>query len=506
MNKKVALSLIILLSITSCVSSPAAPTLQPTSTITWKDVIWPTAISPTYTSTPISNDTPTAIPTPAIVEPTLPPVSVSSLQPGIYPVFSGSLMNGWFVENKFSGESQSFVKLSDTGGLFSPDGQSIIFMDNNTLWEYSFFTGEKRKIPQPDIGNSEDDWSGSWSPDGRYLVYAVRASYKASNGTVMVDTFPSIFISDLETNRFVQITNWIFTETMPIWSPDGNWIAFISDNNKQGAYFNVINATDVYLFSTSCLRQFETCQSVSSKRLTNTGLTGNVPIIAWSPDSTQIAYVYEYYTGENDVYLVNLEGQITRITNTQDSGVVALSWSPWGNALAFRILRDSGTQLQLFSISGKSLTGISDESDEDIGNPFWSPDGNFIAYTDNYSTYVSNTVKVYSIKQKKTFSFDTGDTNSYQFEAWLSVLPPFQVGAILKVSPLGDNLHLHEQPSLSSAVIHGLPAGQVITIIAGPVQADDYSWSEVKAGDLTGWVAQVPLWYLANNPLVIGGN
>jgi Tol biopolymer transport system component len=392
--------------------------------------------------------------------------------------------------------------MGDYYSILSPDGHSVIYMNYDHLWDYNFVTGDKRKVPQPDLNDDELEWDGSWSPDGKYIAYMILPeTYSSENPPVDMNLW-GYYVADLESNQFIKIADWVWTVQPPEWSPDSKWIVFLSPPKNYSPYDN----TDLYLFDTSCLHQIETCQQNSVRRLTDISSSGEIGEMSWSPDSKKIAALYEpFLPGTDDIYIVDLQGHMINLTNTPNTYKDAVSWSPRGDELAFRS-GNANMELQLLSLENGSLTTINAAPDNYIvGEPNWSPDGNYIAYSDQGYNDNHQSVKVYSISQKKNITISVGGRDDYEFRTWLSILPPFQVGTVLKVSPYGNNLNLHDKPSLSSTVLSRFPTDQVLTIIDGPVQADDYTWWQVKAGDLTGWVAQVPLWYLANNPLVIDG-
>jgi Tol biopolymer transport system component len=346
-----------------------------------------------------------------------------------------------------------------------------------------------------------------WSPDGKYITYIIFADGYSSDNPPTDMNLWGYYVADLENNQFIKIANWMMlTNHPPLWSPDGKWIAFLLMPETHSPIDS--SNTDLYLFDTTCLLRIETCQSDSVKQLTDTLTTGSIWEMSWSPDSKKIVALYASYTQTYDIYTVDLQGHMINLTNTPTVYKEAVSWSPRGDEIVFRSSKGTVAygELQLLSLENGLLTTINDAPDNEyVGEPKWSPDGNYIAYTSAPLDSNVDSAKVYSIKQKRNFTLSANDGHSHEVATWLSILPLFQIGTVLKVSPYGNNLNLHDKPSLSSTVISRLPMDQVITIIAGPEQADDYTWWEVKAGDLTGWVAQVPLWYLANNPLVIDG-
>jgi SH3-like domain-containing protein len=57
------------------------------------------------------------------------------------------------------------------------------------------------------------------------------------------------------------------------------------------------------------------------------------------------------------------------------------------------------------------------------------------------------------------------------------------------VAAVGDRgLNLREAPSTASTIIASLPAGTVVELVAGPVEAEGRQWRQVRIAGATGWV------------------
>lgn len=154
--------------------------------------------------------------------------------------------------------------------------------------------------------------------------------------------------------------------THPVWSPDGNQLAFI--NNSIGTKNdNAINF-EVYTFS------------LDNKKLTrHTFNTSFEADIIWSPDGTQIAV--KSYRDENDeVYVIDLKsGDQLNISNhpKRDSNPF---WSKDGKLIYFQSNRDHPKgELYSYNLSTRKLTRITNNDFSESG-AVWSPDGSTIAF------------------------------------------------------------------------------------------------------------------------------
>ncbi|HVS38803.1 MAG TPA: S41 family peptidase [Gemmataceae bacterium] len=107
----------------------------------------------------------------------------------------------------------------------SPDGKYIAHHDKNLhLFVYDVEKKENKKIDEaksPDVFADETFSTLAWSPDGKWLAYAVPADnmlhqikvYSTADGTITTAT----------TDRYDSYS--------PAWSRDGHWLYFLSDRN-----------------------------------------------------------------------------------------------------------------------------------------------------------------------------------------------------------------------------------------------------------------------------------
>ena len=177
----------------------------------------------------------------------------------------------------------------------------------------------------------------------------------------------------------VRLTNNSAMDCEPVWSPDGNKIAFWS--NRDGG-------KDIYVMN---------ADGSNVKRLTNNVSDDVNP--SWSPDGLRILFESER-DGNRELYLMNADGgneiRLTR-NNAVDS---TASWSPDGNLIAFASNRDTGPpynpynlDIYVMNADGSNVRRIVDDPEYDVG-PQWSPDGRKIVFmtarNGNFDVYDMN--------------------------------------------------------------------------------------------------------------------
>ncbi len=478
-------------------SSGPTPTFRPPP---WKwstpesIVLEPFQKKPTNTTTGTDQNIATAEATPFLGK----PVSIS---PGVYLSYWDSSNLLRMIDFQENQENEQIVRTFPSEYIKpSPDGNQIVFMNETKgkfLSIYTIQTGEVKEIPQPDQGSVDGLWEGNWSPDGRYFTYAIRTTH-IKNNQAFIDEYPNIYIADLKNNRSIQVTNWEFVETYPIWSPDGHWLAFQSDHAKVGLPDGMfVGSWDIFIMDMSCLQNFETCQSASIKQLTDTGVNENVDKMSWSPDLIKIAF--SAISNENnteDIYLLGLNGGITNLTNSPNANEDAFAWSPYGDQLVIRDSTLFSSDLFLYSHTENTSQKITDLPEVAEGIPSWSPDGKFIAYDEDDTDPQNGSIDLYSTQTGEISQLSPKNNEHSNFAFWMVRLPEMQIGSVLQVSPLGMNLNLRAGPSTSGETQTKLQPGEKLTIIGGPVVSLEYKWWQVQTENEQGWVADVPLWYL----------
>jgi tricorn protease len=102
----------------------------------------------------------------------------------------------------------------------SPDGKWIVYDDkNNDLWLLNKESKKQTKIST----NREGVGDVSWSPDSKWLAFCESA----------FNTFVQIHLYRIETGESIPLTTDRVNSISPAWSPDGQFIYFLSDRNLQ---------------------------------------------------------------------------------------------------------------------------------------------------------------------------------------------------------------------------------------------------------------------------------
>ncbi len=227
------------------------------------------------------------------------------------------------------------------------------------------------------------------SPDGKWVVYTV------SHGDFKQDAFVTqIWLANTDTGKSVQLTRGERSSTAPRWSPDGQWLAFLSNR--------VEDKNQIFLINPS---------GGESRQLTKSETAINN--FAWSEDGKTIAYAAteptakplkerkEFYgdfdvvrAGYSYVHIWSLdvaEAMKSPIAGKQrtkktDFSVNSFSWSPDGSTIVFSatinpdLIQGTTGDIYLLKLSDDSVTKIVEQPGPDT-NPLFSPDGKQIVFS-----------------------------------------------------------------------------------------------------------------------------
>jgi Tol biopolymer transport system component/tRNA A-37 threonylcarbamoyl transferase component Bud32 len=194
----------------------------------------------------------------------------------------------------------------------------------------------------------------SLSPDGRWVVYA--ADEGKGNDVYLQSVGGQVPINLTKDSPA--------PDTEPVFSPDGEQIAFRSERDGGGIF--VMGRT-----------------GESVRRVTNTGFNPS-----WSPDAKELVFatqnVVDNPFGRNDLsqlWIARVATGEKRRLSVHDG--VQPSWSPQG-LIAYWAIADSrgASDIWVIPANGGDPVRVTDDMAVDW-NPVWSPDGRYVYYASN---------------------------------------------------------------------------------------------------------------------------
>ena len=161
----------------------------------------------------------------------------------------------------------------------------------------------------------------------------------------------------------------------PIWSPDGNKVAFVSDFTKAGH-----GERNVFVMEPAAPDQ---AVNLATQITDYSSGAKAIADLAWSPDGSRIAYTRGNNAGDDSVWVVNADG--TTIFPLEIGGPGAKrhpTWSPDSTKIAYAVVKNGPEQIYVAPSTG----GIGPPLTNGVGHePNWSPDGSRISF-DGYNS------------------------------------------------------------------------------------------------------------------------
>jgi len=199
--------------------------------------------------------------------------------------------------------------------------------------------------------NASDDWTPVWSPDGQRIAFA---SNRDGNTEVYVMAANGTEPTNLTQNADTDGWNLV-------WSPDGQRIAFTSERDGN---------TEVYVMA---------ADGTEPTNLTQSEGDDWAPV--WSSDGQRIAFLSNR-DGNTEVYVMAADGtEPTNLTQSEGDDWAPV-WSPDSERIAFSSNRDDNTEVYVMDADGTNPTNLTQNAGDDR-DPVWSPDGQHIAFASN---------------------------------------------------------------------------------------------------------------------------
>jgi Tol biopolymer transport system component len=238
---------------------------------------------------------------------------------------------------------------------WSPDGRSLALSTTSKgkgdIAIVDYHTGRVEKLEFPDLDAIR---SVAWSPDGDKIAF------QANRGS-----FPDIYVYNIKTGEFINVTNDVFSDRDPAWSFDSESVLFVSDRGNRvelGTYrenYNILanpnlNQTDIYKVKIGQGR---------ATRITNTtGWSESRPIMI---GENTLIYLSDQ-NGITNIYSMNLNTRVSRPLTNLVTGVMQMSSTRDGSKVAVNSI--NGGYFDIFVIQNP----LNRAKNEDLKPNLWA--------------------------------------------------------------------------------------------------------------------------------------
>jgi Tol biopolymer transport system component len=259
-----------------------------------------------------------------------------------------------------SGQS-SEVKTSEdeqprTVTLWTPGNAETVFMSSRGGDTEVYLTRGIGGSDWVDLTQSDggDNWP-VWSPDGERIAFQSSREDKLD-----------IYVMNADGSGVVQLTDHPEHDYLPAWSPNGTRLTFASwrmesSDSAQANYIYIMNAD-----GTNQRRLFDWSPGTSTWAV-------------WSPDARTFALARAFGEQGTDIVIVDVHGRIVRRLTNDGAANGAPVFSPGGERVAFHADYGDHSEIVVIDVDGGNRRAVVAEGRN--WYPDWSPDGRYLLYT-----------------------------------------------------------------------------------------------------------------------------
>ena len=233
------------------------------------------------------------------------------------------------------------------------DGGMIVFERDARLYVLDTASGETREVVVYAPADDRRNMISYIKP----LRYVRWFDISATGKRIVFDARGDVYTAPAKHGDVRNLTNSSGSrDSYPTWSPDGKWIAYVSDKSGDD---------EVYLI--------DQMGKADEKKLTDSGHFKKN--LMWSPESDRLLFSTE----ANELYMLGIDGgKPTLISRNEHRDITTYSWSPDGRWIAYDFaIKNRTRDIYIYDTREKKhhqvTTNLADDTE-----PVFTPDGKYL--------------------------------------------------------------------------------------------------------------------------------
>jgi tricorn protease len=266
------------------------------------------------------------------------------------------------------------------GSLFFPsishDGKVIVYEENFGLWKFDVASGRSTEIKIDISSDAKENNFEVVRFDGEADDYHLSPSTRRA----VISTHGELFTIATDRGDVSRVTSSFWRDSDPSWSPDGKWIAFVSDQSGRD---------EVWVIDP---------EGKNAKKISDSDT--EKPSIAWAPDSKSLVYS----SSDRKLYHYSFENSQTRVLAANDAtNIQSPQFSPDGKWVSYtKGDRNGRPHVHIVSSAGGEERRIGEEEQFASTQARWTPDGKKLIFLGGSLQFgsiavVQNTAALYGV-------------------------------------------------------------------------------------------------------------
>jgi tricorn protease len=265
-----------------------------------------------------------------------------------------------FAYNTRTRQTRKLTNHTDYDVLWpSGSGDELVYEAGGYIYRLETKSGKEERIPIKVYGDFPDTYPYSKDVKANIETFAI----SPSGARALFGARGDVFTAPAKEGEVRNLTDSQgVRELAPAWSPDGRWVAYLSD--RSGEYEIYVRPSD---------------GTGMERRVTNDGDIWRFPVV-WSPDSTMLAY------GDKKQRLryVNVAtGRTVDVDHSTRNDITYYTWSPDNRWLAYTKLGDNQfSEIWVYSLASGQTQRLTGGMTSDT-SPVFDPKGRYLYFLSN---------------------------------------------------------------------------------------------------------------------------